>query len=156
MSNNNNNITPEQLLAKGKLMPSGCIEWQFAKSKHGYGMISFYNRVVTANRLMLTLTQGLPETKSVAMHLCDNPPCINPEHLRWGSHKENTQDMLVKNRHRTVLHYGEKHGNAKLTQEAVTFIRKAYGPDRTQRYLAKLFGVGTTTIGNVLAHKIWK
>ena len=62
MTNNNNNITPEQLLAKAKLMPNGCYEWQFAKSKYGYGMLSFQNKVITANRLMLILLYGLPES----------------------------------------------------------------------------------------------
>lgn len=156
MSNNNNNITPEQLIAKGKLMPSGCIEWQFAKSAYGYGMISYHNKVMSANRLMLILLHGLPETKSVAMHICDNPPCINPEHLRWGSHKENSKDMMAKGRQTMPRLYGEAHANSKLTKEAVEFIRKVYGPDYSQKYLAKLFGVGKTTIGNVLSNKIWR
>ncbi len=155
MTNNNNTVTPEQLLAKGKLMPSGCIEWQFAKSKYGYGMISFHNKVIPANRLMLILLHGLPETKSVAMHLCDNPPCINPDHLRWGSHKDNTQDMMKKNRHKITPIYGENHGNAKLTYEAVEFIR-ANQNKITRKELADKFGVGLTTIGNVLQNKIWK
>ena len=153
---NNNNITPEELLAKTKMMPNGCREWQGAKSHFGYGMISYHNKVTTAQRLMLILLYGLPEVKSYAMHLCDNPPCINPDHLKWGTPKENTKDMMRKNRQRLNPNYGEKHHNAKLTREAVEFIRANYGAEWSALDLAKKFGVGKTTIFNVVYYRIWK
>lgn len=156
MTNNNSNITPEQLLAKGELKPNGCIEWKFAKSSYGYGMISYHNKVMTANRLMLILLHGLPETKSVAMHTCDNPPCINPDHLRWGSHKENSKDMMAKGRQTMPRLYGEDHARSKLTQEAVIFIRSEEGLALGRLALAKKFGVSRGTIDGVINKRVWR
>jgi hypothetical protein len=156
MTNSNNNITPEQLLARAELKANGCIEWQRAKSKYGYGMISFNNRVIAANRLMLILLHGEPSTKSVAMHSCDNPPCINPDHLRWGTHQENSRDMVAKGRGKTTPISGPNHHNAKLNKEKADIIRFMLMLGKTKKELAEYYGVGKTTIGNIAKNKIWK
>lgn len=156
MSKNNPVHSVEQILSYTITTDTGCMEWQRAIGRHGYGVAWHNGKVTTAHRLMLIFAEGLPENKSVAMHLCDNPPCVNPDHLRWGSHKENSKDMVAKNRHTIKPMYGESHPNSKLTIDAVAFIRKNYGADYPTKYLAALFGVGKTTIGNVLTNKIWR
>lgn len=156
MSKNNHFTSVEQILSYTITTESGCMEWQRARSRFGYGMVWHRGKAISANRLALIFTIGEPETKSVAMHLCDNPPCINPDHLRWGTHSENSKDMVAKGRQVLNGKSGTEHHNAKLNLDAVAFIRKAYGADYSQKYLAKLFGVGETTIGNVLKNRIWK
>jgi len=158
MSNNNsnNNITPQRLLERAEVMPNGCIEWQRARSAYGYGVVSFQNQVMTVNRLMLILLFGEPATKSVAMHLCDNPPCINPSHLRWGTHAENSQDMVAKNRRKSNPVTGIRHHNAKLNPELVAQIRSAHKQGFTQTELAQAFSVSKSTIGNIVHYRIWK
>lgn len=156
MSKNNHFTSVEQILSYTITTETGCMEWQRAKGKHGYGAVWHKGAVTTAHRLVLILKAGLPETKSVAMHLCDNPPCCNPDHLRWGTHSENSKDMVAKGRQVLNGKSGTEHHNAKLNLDAVAFIRKAHGADYPQKYLAKLFGVGETTIGNVLSKRIWK
>jgi hypothetical protein len=153
---NNNNITPEQLLERAELQPNGCIEWQKAKSKYGYGMISFHNKVMTANRLMLILLYGEPDTKSVAMHSCDNPPCINPDHLRWGSHQENSKDMVAKGREKIKPISGPTHHNAKLNKDKADEIRLLLAVGNTHKYLAKLYSVAPSTIYSISKNNTWK
>ncbi|WP_442800462.1 HNH endonuclease signature motif containing protein [Sphingopyxis sp. 113P3] len=52
-----------------------------------------------AHRVACTIAHGSPpEGKASALHSCDNPPCCNPAHLRWGSHKENTADAIERDR----------------------------------------------------------
>lgn len=156
MSKNNHFTSVEQILSYTITTANGCMEWQRARSRFGYGMIWHQGKAIPTNRLVLIFKDGLPEFKAVAMHSCDNPPCVNPDHLRWGTHKENSKDMVAKNRHTIKPMYGESHPNSKLTIDAVSFIRKNYGADYPTKYLAALFGVGKTTIGNVLKNKVWK
>ena len=60
------------------------------------------------------------------MHVCDNPPCFNPNHLVVGTHKDNMKDMAAKGR-KAVLK-GEASGNAKLTEDEVKEIRSLHKP----------------------------
>lgn len=85
-------------------------------------------------------------------HHCDNPLCVNPEHLFLGTPKDNTMDMIHKWRHQ----YGEKHGNAKLTDDIVREIRELKDTGLIQEEIASIYGVDRSTVGLVLNNKIWK
>jgi hypothetical protein len=74
--------------------PEGeCWEWLGAKS-HGYAMLSRKH----ASHIALQVA-GKQKTASAALHSCDNPGCVNPDHLRWGTAAENVADMVSRNRH---------------------------------------------------------
>jgi len=75
---------------------SGCWVWGGATTQRGgYGL---YGKT-RAHRFSLTLYEGnSPEGKPYALHSCDNPPCVNPGHLRWGSAQDNTDDMFERGR----------------------------------------------------------
>jgi len=89
----------------------------------------------------------------VVRHTCDNPHCINPEHLLIGTPKENAEDMVRRNR--TVVRHGEASNFSKLTTEDVAAIRAA---DKTigNRYLAKIYGVTHSNISAIRLGKSWK
>ncbi len=78
------------------------------------------------------------------MHTCDNPRCCNPAHLKAGTNKENTQDMIAKGRRADLR--AEKGGRAKLTNECVRRIREACLFGAQQKDLAVLYGVSRATI----------
>lgn len=87
----------------------------------------------------------------VVLHSCDNPRCINPEHLSLGTHKDNTQDMLRKNRNRPPR--GESNGNRKLTAAEVEEIRLAdWG---TQKQIGARYGVGQDQVSRIKGGKRW-
>ena len=86
-------------------------------------------------------------------HSCDNPKCVNPEHLWLGTQKENIQDMIQKGRNSFGIR--EYHNN--LTFEIATKIRKAYNDGMTKyAELAKLFNTSKPQICRVIKNKIWK
>jgi hypothetical protein len=80
----------EQRLANRTVIrPSGCWEWVGAKSGRGYGVISKDGRQVGAHRVAYELACGpIPEGLTID-HLCNNPPCVNPAHLRPATYQEN-------------------------------------------------------------------
>lgn len=80
---------------------SGCWEWIGSKRHFGYGQVYFKGRPGRkAHRVAWERTYGpIPEGMGV-LHKCDNPPCINPDHLFLGTPEDNVQDMFKKGRQR--------------------------------------------------------
>lgn len=78
--------------------PDECWEWTGARHGNGYGLFEANHRRWRAHRYSLFLVLKR-ELSGLVLHSCDNPPCVNPSHLREGTAKENTQDMLARNRH---------------------------------------------------------
>lgn len=69
--------------------PTACWPWMKARAKYGYGVATWRSRKWAAHRLIWALTNGdIPDGK-VVMHMCNNPPCCNPAHLRVATQAEN-------------------------------------------------------------------
>lgn len=79
-----------------------CIEWPFYVHPSGYGIY----QTRTVNSLICEKAHGpAPSDKPFSLHSCHNRSCGNPLHLRWGSAKENTEDMMVADRHPHLIGY---------------------------------------------------
>ncbi len=85
-------------------------------------------------------------------HDCDNPPCINPEHLFLGTNLDNIEDMVRKRRHR----FGEAALSAKLTEEQVLEMRRARAVGALLRELAQRYGIDPATVHYVVTCKTWR
>lgn len=130
-----------------------CIIHEGKKTPFGHGYIGrlFAHRVVWAQHNG-TIPKGM-----CIRHTCDNPSCINPEHLVLGTKKQNSEDMVKRGRCKAPK--GEASGNAKLTNEAVEYIRKKYVPRHRlfgTRGLARQLGVAHTVIGKAISGRTWK
>lgn len=103
-----------------------------------------------AHRISYMLANGA--WPNVTLHSCDLRSCCNPQHLRSGTHKENTQDCIAKGR----FPQGSRSGMSKLSEEAVRELRSRniYWGCRTA--WAAEFGVDQTTISEVLLNQTWK
>lgn len=84
-------------------------------------------------------------------HRCDNPPCINPDHLFLGTNYDNVADKLKKGRHRTIR--GSDRTDAKLTEADVLEIRAASGI--SQQKLAEKYGVHQVLISKIKKGERW-
>lgn len=73
-----------------------CWLWTGTVNRKGYGWWSGGGTRGLAHRLALAASVPCPDESLFACHRCDNPPCVNPRHLYWGTVRDNTDDMLAR------------------------------------------------------------
>lgn len=131
-----------------------CIPWPF-QEVHGYGRLKFRRRMTVATHVALEM-DGRPRPlgpRSIALHSCDNPPCVNPRHLRWGSDLENSADRDTRGRHRTRR--GSAVVHARLNESDVPVIRAAVAGGETRTSVAERYGVSRQAISLLVARETW-
>ncbi len=141
--------------------PDDCWEWTKARYHDGYGMLNirppFKKSTMRAHVFSLILASGEDAGDRFALHSCDNPPCCNPAHLRWGNQKANIADMDSRGRARRPITRGMQHGGARLTDLDVLTIRALWKAGRhTQQQLADHFGVTQANVSDIVLRKRWK
>lgn len=145
----------ERFLKKVKKTDS-CWIWIGAKYYNGYGAFYWgggakHRRNTGAHRASyLLFVDEIPIGLDV-LHKCDNPSCVNPEHLFVGTHIDNMHDKHKKGRANIAI--GERHGHAKATEEIVRGIRNDI---RTNVEIAKQVGLAANTVSYIRAGRTWK
>jgi len=115
---------------------TSCWEWTRHITKWGYGVVKVEGKAQLAHRISYLVFKGDPIGMCV-LHTCDNPKCINPDHLFLGTNSDNVKDKVSKNRQSKIGEYpGERHHSAKLTNKDVLFIREK---TLSQTKLARMF-----------------
>ena len=88
----------ERFISKSVPQPSGCVEWSGHRNEKGYGRIGTLGGAISAHRLAWKLAFGEIPNGLCVCHSCDNPPCVNVEHLWLGTHADNAADKVAKGR----------------------------------------------------------
>lgn len=104
-----------------------------------------------AHRVFWEEAYGAIPKGLLVMHLCDNRECVNLEHLRLGTHKENMQDMVQKGR--SYDRKGEKSPVHKLTTIQVKEIKELSKQGLSQRQIARKFNVTQTCVMLIINNK---
>lgn len=146
----------ELLKERSKKAPSGCIEWQGAIQKGGYGSMRMRNKPCLAHRASWVVNKGEIPDGLCVLHKCDNRKCINPDHLFIGTQADNNADCISKGRARRSDRKGEKHPMATLKASDVFEIRRLCEYGMMQKKVAKMFGVSKMTISDIHLRKKWK
>lgn len=86
--------------------PDACWRWTGSTDAKGYGRVFHDGKYRAAHRIAFALAYGPIPAGMFVCHRCDNPRCVNPNHLFLGTIQDNTADMVTKGRHAR----GERHG----------------------------------------------
>jgi len=132
-----------------------CWNWTACKNSDGYGQFWIDVTNYLAHRIAYELAFGPIPDRLHVLHHCDNPGCVRVSHLFLGTDKDNMDDKTKKGRGNQAS--GEKHGMAKLTEDKVKQIRKAYSDGNTTLVkLAEKYEVEPKTIHRVIHAETWK
>lgn len=134
---------------------TGCWLWPSKR----YGRLAFRKTTtIYAHRVAWMLHRGPIPAGQEVMHDCpagDNPRCVNPEHLRLGSHGDNMRDAFAKGLRKVVGPRGAAHPRAKLHTH-LGDIRARLARGETQRSIARLYGVNPTAINHIAHGKSYR
>lgn len=142
---------PDERLAKLSRREGDCIVYTGHLNANGYGQITFRGKNIAVHRLAYETYHGTLATDAVVCHMCDNPPCINPNHLYAGTHADNGRDKRVRRRST----FGERNAGHKLTEQQVLEIDSRLRAGESQRSLAAEYGIGQTTVSRINRRASW-
>lgn len=129
-----------------------CWIWEGGKFGTGRPAFNFEGRVIAASRFSYFLHyRELPE-KLCVCHKCDNPLCVNPEHLFLGTHKDNVDDKVRKGRQMR----GEKHYRTKLSDEIVKEIREVHKTLKSPTKISEIYGISIDHVNLIVHRRRWK
>lgn len=117
-----------------KLTDSECWNWLGSKQTNGYGRITTTiegtQYFIVASRLSWEIHYGKIPINALVCHTCDNPSCVNPNHLFLGTHSDNTKDMHQKKRHRIDVKWYEEYRKKFVYPRIRELNRKGYSIKR--------------------------
>ena len=160
-------IPPIERIQSGVEIDSdtGCWVWQGAKKGKymQYGHLTVGSRTdgsrrtMSAHRYSYEIYNGKIPNGLFVLHKCDNPPCVNPDHLFLGTHQDNVDDREKKGRNNTsgISLSGEDHPYSILTLDNVGYIRRSCLKRGDITRIAKELGVNRKTISDVVNFKTW-
>lgn len=134
-----------------------CWEWQGAVFvTGGYGQIGWNYKTLRAHRVAWILKRGKISDKILVLHKCDNPKCVNPNHLFLGTYLDNNLDKIQKGRTNRRERTSEMKYKTKLTENDIKEIRNLIEQGISHRKIGGVFNVSHTTIGYIRRGERWK
>lgn len=146
-----------RLLEKILVSEKGCWEWQGAKcggKKKGegrYGLFNIGTELIMSHQASYLYFYGIDPRplKLQVLHKCDNPACINPLHLFLGTHQDNMDDAVRKER----MNFGEINGHTHLTSQDAKAI---YHDPRGLKEIGEEYGICSASVWNIKKENTWK
>lgn len=144
-----------------------CWAWTGKTDKDGYGVFYFAGGDYRAHRVAYEAAFDTAPGNLCVCHRCDNPRCVNPDHLFLATSEENTADRHAKRRdaagdrsgarlYPERVARGEQHGAARLTEQDVLDIRTAVDGGASYAALGRKYGVTWSTVKFVHTRRTWR
>lgn len=126
-----------------------CVIWPHGKDRDGYGRLTFKGKGYRAHRVVLSWKEGRDLKKGeLACHSCDNPSCVNPDHLWVGSPKDNTQDMWSKGRQNGHMQGGK--AVRVFDKQSATGARGMAAAGVDMHTIARFYGVSVQAVSDLV------
>ena len=147
-------VTHEQLfwLHVDKGGPNGCWIWTRYRQRQGYGWVCVQQKYYLAHRLAWEFVNGPVPDGLFVLHKCDNPPCVNPDHMFLGDHQANCDDKIRKGR----IALGERVKRVVLNESKVRRIRELRGNGLNYEEIGRRLACNGAVVRNVCIGKFWK
>lgn len=131
-----------------------CWEWAAFRDDEGYGRFSINCKMFFAHRLSWAFYSGLIEDELLVLHKCDNPACVNPNHLFLGTQADNMRDRNNKNRQAK----GSRNGKSILTEEIIHEMLDGIvlGEYRSVNDICQKFNINHYAVYDILRGRIWR
>lgn len=136
------------------LGPYECWPWAGATNACGYGVASPVGGTGLVHRQAWMFSIGPIPPGHQVLHSCDNPPCVNPQHLFLGTQIDNIKDMVSKGRAKGPD--SERAKFSKLSWVKVAGIRSAIRSGAIEKQLAEQYGVSESTISDIRNERTWR
>lgn len=128
-----------------------CWNWTAAKSSKGYGRFKLNGKLVSPHVLSYQMHNNDHDSTKDVCHICDNPSCVNPDHLFLGSRSDNMRDCRDKGRLVLPDNTGKKF-RAKVTEEQVKEIRASIASSKD---LSELYNLSVRSINDIKSYTTW-
>lgn len=125
-------------------MPSGCVEYRGSRNNKGYGQLRCNRRMEKAYRVAYAHANGPIPPGAQVLHRCDNPACVNIDHLFLGTNRENIDDKCQKDR-----------SGKKLKIADAIEIKRLLGTGVSQKEIAAMFNVAQGSISRINTGQRW-
>lgn len=123
---------------------SQCWNWRFAVDREGRAQRGSNGKVTTVSRVVFELYNGVFAQTLNILHTCDNPPCINPEHLWKGTQTDNILDSIRKGRYNRYVAVSAEEGRK---------IKLSYSNGLSVKQITIMYGIGRSTVYNIINNK---
>ncbi len=129
----------------------GCWMWQGKPQNKGYGQLEVEGRSWLAHVFCWTLEQGKEPALNL-LHSCDTPLCVNPDHLREGTQKDNMQDAKDRGR----IAKGSAHYKAQLTDDVVIQVLRLFKEGVKRSHIAKRLDIPWAAVYPICKGVTWR
>ncbi|PXX41126.1 MULTISPECIES: HNH endonuclease [Burkholderia] len=145
------------LLSRTQLSPTSCREWLGPIQENGYVKIWYSGTHRWAHRVVYELATGVSPGDLHVLHKCDNPKCINPNHLEIGTRSDNMLDCAIKGRWHTEARTSAMRVSRakKLSPSYVMAIRTKEQNGESVKSIAKEFGIDCSMVRMIANLKTW-
>lgn len=133
--------------------PGDCWRWTGNAPDGRYGHFTVKGEHFGAHRWIFETVVGPIPEGLILRHRCDNPWCVNPQHLEPGTHADNTRDKF--DRGRAPDRKGSRHPLARLSEDDIIRIRDLAAGGQRQADLADRYGMSRQQIGKIVRRQNW-